>query len=192
MRVRNKTMKKIYITAEQLERHSWEFAIQLHQSGQRFDWIVGVARGGAQISIYMQEVFCLLRREDVDYATIQAWSYTAIGEAEKDVKIRNLPGLAAAIRPGQRILVIDDVFDRGNTLKRVSEVMADVLVDKAPTIELGALYWKPDNNQTDIEPHFYYRIYAGDDWLVFPHELCGLERAELLEKGFPVAETELA
>lgn len=184
-------MEKTFISAEQLERHSWEFAIQLHQAGHQFDWIVGVARGGAQISIYMQEVFCLLRRDDIDYAAIQAWSYTAIGEAEQEVKIRNLEALADAIQPGQRILVVDDVFDRGNTLKSISEAMGLMLADKQATVEMGTLYWKPENNQTDIEPHFYYRTYAGDDWLVFPHELCGLKRPELAAKGFPVEKTEI-
>ncbi|MDT8388999.1 MAG: phosphoribosyltransferase family protein [Lentisphaeria bacterium] len=184
-------MGKIYISAGRLERDAWDFAIQLHQAGCRFDWVVGVARGGAQISIYMQEVFCLLRRDHVNYAAVQAWSYTAIGEAETDVKIRNMDALADTIQPGQRMLVVDDVFDRGHTMKRVSEAMRTSLAGKAATIELGTLYWKPDNNQTNIEPHFYHRVYAADDWLVFPHELRGLSQPELAAKGFPVGKADI-
>jgi len=179
-------MNKTFISAEQLERDSWDFAIRLHEDGHRFDWVVGVARGGAQISIYMQEALCLLRATDIHYAAIQAWSYTAIGEAEDDVQIRNLRDLSQLIAPGQSILVIDDVFDRGNTLKAIGDQLSAAVSQKEAKVLLGALYWKPENNQTGIAPDFHFRTYAAADWLVFPHELCGLNRDELAGKGFPV------
>lgn len=179
-------MNKTYISAEQLERHSWEFAVQLHEAGHRFDWIAGVARGGAQISIYMQEALRLLQDRPVDYAVIQAWSYTGIGRADHAVGIRNLGEFADAVQPGQSILVVDDVFDRGTTLKAIGETLATALADKGADVFLSALYYKPENNCTDITPHHHYRTYAGSDWLVFPHELCGLSRDELAAKGFPV------
>jgi hypothetical protein len=179
-------LDKLFITAEQLERESWQFAIDLHGSGHRFDWVVGVARGGAQISIYMQEAFCLLRGEEVNYAAVQAWSYTAIGKAEDRVCIRNLPALVEAVGPGQSILVVDDVFDRGTTLCAIRTALSRELGGDGGKVVLGALYWKPENNQTEIAPDFHHRSCPGDQWLVFPHELCGLTRQELAAKNFPV------
>ncbi len=179
-------MQKTFISAEQLERHSWELAVRLHQQEQRFEWIVGVARGGAQISIYMQEALCLLQGSNVGYAVIQAWSYTAIGQAEMQIQLRNLAGLDDCVAPGQSLLVVDDVFDRGNTLKAIADALRRQLADRQARIRLATLYYKPDNNRTDIVPDFFLHTCRADDWLVFPHELCGLSRPELAAKGFPV------
>lgn len=179
-------MNKIFISAEELERDSWNFAVQMHETGLRFDWVVGVARGGAQISIYMQEAFCLFHGLDVNYATIQAWSYTAIGHAEDEIKIRHLATLTELVSRGQTMLVIDDVFDRGTTLKAIARGLAASVGGKGVKVSLAALYWKPDNNLTDIKPDYHYRTFGGDQWLVFPHELCGLSHQELAAKGFPV------
>ena len=48
-------LKKFFIKADELEKDSWEFSKQLHQAGHQFDWVVGLTRGGVQISIYIQE-----------------------------------------------------------------------------------------------------------------------------------------
>jgi len=177
-------MEKNFITADMMEKDSWGFALDLYRRGLNFDWIMGVTRGGAQISVYIQEALLLLTKREISYATVHTCSYDGIGSAGS-VKVRDMGAVLSEIAPNSSILIVDDVFDRGLTLQVVKDSLCEKLAEKDISLKLGALYFKPENNQTDIVPDFYYRTFKGKDWLVFPHELCGLSREELDRKGFP-------
>ena len=179
-------MDKVFISAATMEQDSWAFAIQLHQTGEHFDWVIGVTRGGAQISVYIQETLSLLAETTKSYATIHAYSYTGIGEAKSAVIVRDLEPLLQDIKAGEAILVIDDVFDRGATLNAIKEKLDERLKEKQVTVKLGVLYYKPENSTVSIAPDYFFKTYNGDDWLVFPHELCDLSKDELRHKGFPI------
>ncbi len=181
-------MEKIFISAEGMEQDAWRFAIELNKLGEHFDWVVGVTRGGAQISVYVQEALSLLEENTKSYATIHAYSYTGIGEAKSEVIVRDLEPLLEDIKEGESILVIDDVFDRGVTLNAIKIKLEARLAAKKATVKLGALYYKPENSTVDISPDYHYKIFKGEDWLVFPHELCDLTKDELRLKGFPIDE----
>lgn len=181
-------MDKVFISAETMEQDSWKFALDLYKTGKHFDWVVGVTRGGAQISVYVQEALSLLEEKTKSYATIHAYSYTGIGEAKSTVIVRDLEPLLADIKDNETILVIDDVFDRGVTLNAIKEKLEERLADRNGTVLLGALYYKPENSTVSIAPDYYFKTYRGEDWLVFPHELTGLTKDELRHKGFPVDE----
>jgi hypothetical protein len=45
-------------------------------------------------------------------------------------------------------------------------------------MKIATPYFKPENNKTDRTPDFY--LYETNEWLVFPHELTGLTKHELL------------
>ena len=47
-------------------------------------------------------------------------------------------------------------------------------------VRLATVYWKPNQNQTDIRPDFYVR--ETDAWIVFPHEMDGLTPDEVRVK----------
>jgi len=177
--------EKIFVKAEELEHDAWAFAIELHKLKVEFDWVVGLTRGGVQISIYIQEALSLLSGKKKFYSTICAQSYSEIGKAG-GVILGQMDHLINLVQEGQSILVIDDVFDRGRTLEAVYENLSLRLKAFKTTIYLGALYYKPDNSEVSIVPHFYYKIFSKEQWLVFPHELCGLSTEELQSKGFPI------
>jgi len=44
-------------------------------------------------------------------------------------------------------------------------------------IRVACPWYKPSKNSVGFEPDYYRR--ESDDWLVFPHELSGLEIAEI-------------
>ena len=46
-----------------------------------------------------------------------------------------------------------------------------------PIIKIATPYYKPLNNKTEIEPDYY--IHKSNKWLVFPHELEGLDIDEI-------------
>ncbi len=117
-------LHKLLISADAMEQDVWRFAKALHQQGHDFDLFVGLTRGGAQISIYLQEAFSLFAGKAKEYATVQVTRYTAIGKADETVRLGNLDCTLALIRDGSRVLIVDDIFDRGVTLKSTMQALA--------------------------------------------------------------------
>jgi len=46
-------------------------------------------------------------------------------------------------------------------------------------IRVACSWYKPSRRAVALEPDYY--VYRNDDWLVFPHELTGLTREEIVE-----------
>ncbi|TYT75618.1 phosphoribosyltransferase [Desulfobotulus mexicanus] len=176
--------EKQYISAGQMEQDCWAFAKDLFRKGLDFDLFVGVTRGGAQVSIYMQEVFMVLTGKAKDYATIQARSYKGFFEAEEEVSVENVDAVIRHVKPGIRILVVDDIFDRGRTFLAVRDAIVAALPYPDVHLSLASLYYKPENTEVCIRPDYFYRIFGPRDWIVLPHELEGLNREEMAQKGF--------
>jgi hypoxanthine phosphoribosyltransferase len=81
------------------------------------------------------------------------------------------------LRAGQRVLVVDDVFDTGKTAQAVKARLDAAGVE----MRLACVYWKPAKNVTSLRPDYFARD-VGTEWLVFPHEIEGLSADELAEK----------
>lgn len=180
---------KIHITAARLERDAWRFARRLLDEGVRPGIVVGITRGGAQIAVYLQEVFHRETGTPPAFATVHAASYTGIGEAGA-VRVGSLEGVREPCRPGMRMLIVDDIFDRGMTFAAVHAALAEGLTDLEPTLELAALYHKPDCAAVDLRPDYVHQTFPAEAWLVFPHELVGLSEAELRAKAYPPSDAD--
>ena len=81
------------------------------------------------------------------------------------------------MRTGQRVLIVDDVFDTGKTAKAVKARIDATGAD----MRMACVYWKPAKNRTDLKPDYYVRD-VGNDWIVFPHEIEGLSPDEIRRK----------
>ncbi|MBN1256961.1 MAG: phosphoribosyltransferase [Planctomycetes bacterium] len=179
------SLRKLFINASRLEEDSWRFAHQLYEAGHDFDLFAGVARGGAQIGIYMQEVFALMSGQRKYFAAVQVRSYDGIADGgEVEICTGSLESVVKHLRPGLRILVIDDVFDRGRTFQTVRNAIRARIAGREVSLKLAALYYKPGNREVAIEPDFHYQTFGEDEWLVLPHELIGLTESELAAKGY--------
>ncbi|MBO5905127.1 MAG: hypoxanthine phosphoribosyltransferase, partial [Kiritimatiellae bacterium] len=89
----------------------------------------------------------------------------------------------AMIKPGDKVLVVDDVFDTGKSAK----AMKERLEKKGAIMKLAVVYWKSENNTTDLQPD-YYTADMGGEWIVFPHEIDGLIGDEIEAKDSLLAE----
>ena len=178
-------LKKLFINPARLKEDSWGFAHQLYEAGYDFDLFAGVTRGGAQIGIYMQEVFTLLSGERKYFAAVQVRSYNGIGDGgEVEICTWSLESVVKHLRPGLRILVVDDVFDRGCTFLAVRNAIRERITGHEVSLKLAALYYKPGNREVEIEPDYHYQTFSEGEWLVLPHELVGLTEEELTAKGY--------
>lgn len=169
--------RKQFISAESLLRDSFALALQIVRSGFRPTFLVGVWRGGAPIGIAVQEV---LEYHGIhcDHLAIRTSSYTGIDQASR-VRVHGIDYLVSRLTAEDRLLLIDDVFDSGRSVEAaVLELQRRCKLNMPGEVRIATVYWKPRRNRTSLKPDFHVR--ATEEWLVFPHELQGLTREEIL------------
>ena len=167
-------MKKRYITANELLQDAFRLGLEVLQSGFRPDLIVGVWRGGTPVAIAVQEIFQVCGIE-TEHMAIRTASYRGIAERERTVQVMGMDCLLQLTQPRHRVLLVDDVFDTGLSLRAIIQSLQSRVADC--DIRLATPWYKPANNQAGFEPHYF--LHETVDWLVFPHELDGLSAAEI-------------
>ncbi len=173
----NQAIQKHFIEANELLVDSFRLAKKIHSSGFKPDIIVGVWRGGTPIAIAVQEYFEYMQ-VPTDHIAIRTSSYFGIDKQDPNVKVHGLDYLIENVSADYNILLVDDVFDSGRSVKAIYEHISIRLGQNTPySIKTACPWYKPKRNQTDISPDFY--LHETDDWLVFPHELIDLSTDEI-------------
>lgn len=171
------TIPKTYLTADQLLADSFRLAEGIYASGFRPTHIVGIWRGGAPVGIAVQE-WLEYRGVESDHIAIRTASYTGIDQQSREVRVYALGYLIDTLNPDDHLLVIDDVFDSGRSIEAfLAELSARCRHNMPRDVKIATVYYKPARNQTDLTPDYY--VHKTDEWLVFPHEICGLSEAEI-------------
>jgi uncharacterized protein len=179
-------VEKIYISADSLLRDSLELGLKIVRSGYRPTFLVALWRGGAPIGITVQEVL-EYHGVECDHIAIRTSSYSGLDQQSDTVRVHAIDYLVSRLSAEDNLLIIDDVFDTGRSLQAVIENLQRRCRRNLPgSIRIATTYFKPSRNRTTLVPDYYIR--ATDDWLVFPHEVQGLTREEIL-KHKPVDES---
>jgi uncharacterized protein len=169
---------KLFISAESLLRDSLELGRKIVRSGFRPSFVVGIWRGGAPIGITVQEVLEYYGI-DCDHIAIRTSSYVGIDAQAQSVRVHAIDYLVSRLTFEDRLLLIDDVFDSGRSLQAVIDELAARCRRNLPdSIRIATVYYKPARNRSRLQPDYYTR--STEQWLVFPHELQGLTREEIL------------
>lgn len=169
-------MKKKYIEAQTLLEDSLELALQIAESGFQPDLIIGIWRGGTPVAIAIQETLEFIGIKS-DHIAVRTASYTGIGERSK-VQVDGLDYLEKNLNQLNSVLLVDDVFDTGLSLKQLIKELDVLFQGSLPNIKIATPYFKPLNNQTNRRPDYY--LHETEQWLVFPHELLDLSEQEIL------------
>src|SRR5215510_16372887 len=171
-------MQKTFISAESLLKDAMQLGLQILRSDFRPTFLVALWRGGAPIGITVQEVL-EYHGVQCDHIAIRTSSYTGIDQQQKTVRVHAVDYLVSQLQAEDELLIIDDVFDSGRSLEAViAELRRRCRRNTPERIKIAAVYYKPARNRSNLTPDFYVR--ATDAWLVFPHELQGLTREEIL------------
>jgi len=172
-------MEKLFVSADSLLRDSIELARRIVQSGYRPTFLVAMWRGGTPIGIAVQEVL-EYHSIHTDHIAIRTSSYTGIGNEPKRVRVHALDYLVSRLSAEDELLLVDDVFDSGRSLEAViAELKRRCRRNLPERIRIATVYYKPARNRSALVPHYFIR--DTDSWLVFPHEIQGLTREEILE-----------
>jgi hypoxanthine phosphoribosyltransferase len=178
-------MEKVFISADSLLRDSMELARLIVRSGFRPTYLVAMWRGGAPIGIAVQEV---LEYHSIhsDHIAIRTSSYAGIAEQAKTVRVHAIDYLVSRLSAEDELLLVDDVFDSGRSLEAVMSALQHRCRRNLPAkIRIATVYYKPARNRSRLVPDYYVK--DTDSWLVFPHEIQGLTREEILAHK-PVSE----
>ncbi|MEN0652035.1 MULTISPECIES: phosphoribosyltransferase [Hyphobacterium] len=171
------TLTKRFISAEDLLRDSFALARQVLESGYEPTHIIGVWRGGALPGIAVQE-FLAWKGLATDHIAVRTSAYYGIDQSHPEVRIHGLGYFVEQLGPDDRVLLVDDVFDTGRSAVALEAALHERCGDNEPAgIRIATVWYKPSRNRTDRKPDYFVR--ESDEWLVFPHELCGLGDDEI-------------
>jgi hypoxanthine phosphoribosyltransferase len=169
--------EKQFIRAQDLLDDSFRLGLQVLESGFRPDFIVGIWRGGTPVGIAVQELFEHFGLA-TDHIAIRTSSYEGIEQRGKHIRVHGLNYIVEKADAGHCLLIVDDVYDTGLSIRAVVETLTRLSRLNTPRdIRVATVFFKPGNNRTDRKPDYY--VHETDKWLVFPHELKGLTPEEI-------------
>lgn len=172
-------MEKTVLTAGELLLDSFRLGIKVLESGFEPTMIIAVWRGGTPVGMAVQEILAYCGVES-DHIAIRTSSYTGVDERTA-VAVHGLNYIIKKICHDDRVLIVDDVFDTGNTFRAVIDEIGQRARGNTPEdIRMAVPWYKPSRNETDLVPDYYLRETA--EWLVFPHELDALTPDEMRER----------
>jgi uncharacterized protein len=170
-------MSKVFVNSKELFNYSSDLG-KLIFNEYKPDAIIGLSRGGNTPSIIIHE-FLNYKGVMCNYYNISCKSYNSNNTQNNNVFIDCTDYTITNLQDCKKILIVDDVFDSGLTIMNVLNYLSKHHI-LSYNIKIATIFYKPQNNKTTITPNFYIR--ETNNWIVFPHELVGLNDTEVLDK----------
>ncbi len=193
---------KEFLPYETVRNDALKLAHKIYKDGFIPDVIYCSLRGGAYMANVISEYFKVLSKVEkfhpVLYAGVVARSYSDIAQHTK-VYIDGWTYPPENLRPGDKILLIDDIFDSGRTINSLVETLMNsrgLPREDIKVVVHDYKYFSYYEKQLPIQPDYYSRkivINNPDEnvWIHYmSHELIGLTDAEL-EKYYYSEDPEL-
>lgn len=172
-------MNKIVLSAQDLLEDSFRLGLDILESGFKPTMIIAIWRGGTPVGMALQEILNYCGIES-DHIAIRTSSYVGVDQ-RGTVAVHGLNYIVKKICYDDRVLIVDDVFDTGNTIAAVmAELSSRARSNMPEDIKIAVPWYKPTRNETEFEPDYFIRETA--EWLVFPHELDALTPDELRQQ----------
>jgi len=181
-------MKKEFLQFDTERNNALKLASQIYREGFIPDVIYVSLRGGVYLGNVISEYFKIVRRgqRPIYYAAVVARSYTGVGIADK-VMVDGWTYSPEHLRVGDKVLLVDDIFDSGKTLNHLAQI---ILEKGIPRHDLKVAvhdykYFTDKVEQLPIQPDYWCRrhdVSINDDslWIHYmSHELIGLTNEEI-------------
>jgi hypoxanthine phosphoribosyltransferase len=181
---------KEFLPYDVVRNNALKLAHRIHAGGFVPDVIYVSLRGGAYMGNVISEYFKLLRKNDrpVFYAAVVARSYTDIHEHDK-VRVDGWTYPPKQLRTGDKVLLIDDIFDSGRTINHLVNIILEKGIPRSDckVAVHDYKYFSFKLDQLPIQPDYFCRKIEiarpeDDRWIHYmSHELVGLSKEELEE-----------
>lgn len=189
-------MKKEFLSYDVVRNNALKMAHEIFHDGFIPDVIYVSLRGGVYLGNVISEYFKIIQREGrpVYYAAVVARSYTGVRESEK-VKVEGWTYSPDYLRTGDRVLLVDDIFDSGKTINHLANIILEKGIPRKD-LKVAVHDYKYFLNKTGhlpVQPDYWCRKHEFTDrdedlWIHYSsHELIGLTQEEL-EKNYYLAE----
>ncbi len=178
-------MKKIFLDEETLILDSFKLGVQIFESGFRPTFIVGLWRGGSSVGIYVQECLQTLGVETNHISLRTSYrgqpSYQeSVASPDAEIRVHGTQYLLENLNADDCLLLVDDVFGTGKSMKAVIKRLGRHLKRNMPDqVKIAVLWERPVADTTGLHPD--YALHQTHDWLVFPYEISGLSLEEIRE-----------
>lgn len=186
-------MKKEFLQFDVVRNNAIKLAFRIYSEGFIPDVIYVSLRGGAYMGNLISEYFKIVHKGDrpVYYAAVVARSYTDVAQAG-GIRIDGWTYAPEHLRVGDKVLLIDDIFDTGKTINYLAKI---ILSKGIPRRDLKIAvhdykYFIDKPEQLPIQPDYWCRKHemsVRDEatWIHYmSHELVGLSQEEISENYY--------
>ena len=184
-------MIKEFLEYKTVRNNALKVAHRIYSDGFIPDVIYSSLRGGAYMANVISEYFKILSAKEkfhpVLYAGVVARSYSDIAKHTR-VFIDGWTYPPENLRPGDKILLVDDIFDSGRTINCLVETLMDsrgIPREDIKVVVHDNKYFTYYESQLPVQPDYWCRKFeiSGPEenrWIHYmSHELVGLTGAEL-------------
>jgi uncharacterized protein len=190
-------MHKEFLPYEVVRNNAIALAARIHREGFTPDVIYVSLRGGAYMGNVISEFFKIVRRgtRPAYYAAVVARSYHDVGLQDR-VRVDGWTYDPEYLRNGDKILLVDDIFDTGRTVNALVEIIVDKGIPRED-VRVAVHDYKIrryQEKQLPVQPDYWCRRHElatpeEDFWIHYmSHELVGLTEAERKKYYAPVAD----
>jgi hypothetical protein len=183
-------MRKEFLSYQTVRNNAIKLAHRIHGEGFFPDVIYVSLRGGAYMGNVMSEFFKMKRRDrrPVYYAAVVARSYRDIGLQDR-VRVDGWTYDPEYLRSGDKVLLVDDIFDTGRTVNHLVEIIIDKGIPRED-VRVAVHDYKIRRylaKQMPVQPDYWCRCHElttpeDDFWIHYmSHELVGLTEREKKE-----------
>ena len=177
-------MDKLFVAEEERLLDGFRLGRLIYESGFRPSFIVGLWRGGSAVGIVVQECLAVLGVETDHIALRTSYAgmdeYAATARRNAPIRVHGKQYLLDTLRREDRLLIVDDVYSSGRHVHAVIDALRAGTKRNMPAdVRVAALWFRPTAAGRAAPPHFHLR--ETDKWLVLPHELQGITRAEIAQ-----------
>jgi hypoxanthine phosphoribosyltransferase len=183
-------MIKEFLRFDTERNNALKLAHKIYSEGFIPDVIYVSLRGGAYLGNVISEYFKAVRKDQhpVYYAAVVARSYTDVGKAER-IKVDGWTYSPEYLRVGDKVLLIDDIFDSGRTINHLAHIITDKGIPRKD-LKIAVhdyKYFIDKKEQLPFQPDYWCRKHemsVNDEnlWIHYlSHELVGLTKTELEE-----------
>ena len=181
-------MKKEFLSYDVVRNNALKLAHKIYKDGFNPDVIYVSLRGGVYLGNLISEYFKIFQQtvRPVYYAAVVARSYTGVRESD-EVKVEGWTYSPESLRVGDKVLLVDDIFDSGRTINHLAKIFLERGIPRKD-LKVAVHDYKYIYNRAEhlpIQPDYWCRkhelsVDEEDLWIHYcSHELIGLTKEEL-------------
>ncbi|AFN82776.1 phosphoribosyl transferase domain protein [Encephalitozoon romaleae SJ-2008] len=188
---KSKSIQKEHLNFYTVRNNGIKLAHRIYKEGFIPDVIYVAVRGGTYLGNVISGYFNAVCGRKILYAVVSAHSYTDIGE-NGNIQINGWTHHPSNLKEGEKVLLVDDIFDSGKTINCLSEIILNEGIPRSDLkIAVHDYKYFPENGKKQgICPDYWCRrqdvsVWEGPRWIEYMfYELIGTSEEEFEENYY--------